>query len=519
MGKLKIAIFLITVTVFCFLPQFSFAYLDEFDFDSWNVGTELNFSPFASGSGKCKVSDTYYTSSPKSAYCADTNYQFTLYYYAINANNMDQIEFKIKLNEGCPPHNIEDQPTMWLGQYYGGNPAGWGSAFVIRDDCKLTVRQDGLVDNYPVLHTLLLNQWYKLKIKPHSTDNSTYYAVYSYSTSTGESVLIDDTLYLDQNVSWGSSKMTQFKYTNHNATSSVDDLWFGIAGEEYEYETYADPIGTQFNDLKIAWWTTTASGTATYINNLGTELTGTIGTLDATSTTVRINMTDSASYSWITNATSSLNDYTYLAPSEYGGLGKYFRMVFSPDSLMAPLGKFTYHFNFCDTNGANCGATTTYYINITENFTEIYPEKTYETWKAEQDAADVGWYESEIWNVGLRFINWLGIPARINDTWDMIKTKFPFSWFFGVIDLWKAKETEYHDTGEEPFKITLTMPTSTVVMAGTSFDVIDFEGAVRDYGGIISMFRNVFVYVIWLGLIMTVYKKTKVFVKQLQEED
>lgn len=110
------------------------------------------------------------------------------------------------------------------------------------------------------------------------------------------------------------------------------------------------------------------------------------------------------------------------------------------------------------------------------------------------------------------------------DKWyNNFKERFPFSWLFYFYETTVETINEYSgDTGTSTavgFSVGWTMPTSSAVMAGQSFTVVDFEEASDRWGEHFTIFRRIFIFVLYLGLVTTIFYQTKRFLLTLSEED
>jgi hypothetical protein len=132
-----------------------------------------------------------------------------------------------------------------------------------------------------------------------------------------------------------------------------------------------------------------------------------------------------------------------------------------------------------------------------------------------------GTFDSWVYTV----IDIIGTPLKnqASKLYNDFRSKFPFSWAFELKDIWSSTTEAYSgDTGSSTasnFVFALTIPTSTPYLSGMSVNVIDAVGAYEEFGTYFDTFRNIMIYILYIGLITTVFYRVKNFFLSLREED
>jgi len=110
-----------------------------------------------------------------------------------------------------------------------------------------------------------------------------------------------------------------------------------------------------------------------------------------------------------------------------------------------------------------------------------------------------------------------GLRQPVIDLLDNLKSKFPFSWFFEIKDIWDEKILELEVAeAVDPISIVWTMPTSTITaFSERELKIFDLKGANDQYGSQIAFFRTILTYVIWLSGFMIIFGKTRRFFSDL----
>ena len=173
------------------------------------------------------------------------------------------------------------------------------------------------------------------------------------------------------------------------------------------------------------------------------------------------------------------------------------------EAIETPLGSYYIETDFYNSVS---GATTT-----PQNFSFILSLAFDEMLKSDWTAKNLSYIEpafDDIW--GLGDIIW----GKISE----IQAKFPFSWFWGVYDIWDTAIVDYGSaTSTTPLQISWTMPTSTPAMGGTTFMLFDLKTVSEDYSAQITVFRDLLTFVVWLTTFFFIVQKSRSFINQLND--
>ena len=113
---------------------------------------------------------------------------------------------------------------------------------------------------------------------------------------------------------------------------------------------------------------------------------------------------------------------------------------------------------------------------------------------------------------------------HLDDIWNwfvsLFKEKFPFSWFYGIFDIWsEQRDTISTLVAIDPLKVTWTLPTSTPAFAGATFTLFDLQTPVNDYPDFFNIIRVIFINILWLGFASIVFFKVKKFIGDMSIND
>ena len=117
-------------------------------------------------------------------------------------------------------------------------------------------------------------------------------------------------------------------------------------------------------------------------------------------------------------------------------------------------------------------------------------------------------------------VSWLKLPELWNWFTSLFKAKFPFSWFFGIFDIWDSQRATISGLDEvEAIKTSWTFPESDTAFSGKTFVLFDLQEARIKYSGFFDTIRIILINIFWLGFASVVFFKVKKFIGDMSIHD
>lgn len=112
---------------------------------------------------------------------------------------------------------------------------------------------------------------------------------------------------------------------------------------------------------------------------------------------------------------------------------------------------------------------------------------------------------------------------QLPEIWDwfisLFQSKFPFSWFFSIFEIWgEQRATILGRSAVESLKVEWTFPGDSA-LGGTVFTLFDLQGARDNYSNFFDIMRVILINIFWLGFAGVVFSKVKKFVGEMSAND